>query len=177
MKKSELRNIIRNIISEQNTTSCKAIFAESCGESPVNYYVPCALMGPSIEEWQASGEALDNLPGSTPQVGDTFHLLSVFGGPKDYKVTGIQEPTAGIVRVMPAAVNPEACSESSTSGNTNYMPGGVGNVTGPTGPTATLSTKDMDLSKPPQAGGSSADMTAKKSRMKKLANIKPPRKR
>ena len=68
-------------------------------------------------------------------------------------------------------------SGSSTSGNTNYMPGGVGLVTGPTGPTATLSTKDMDLSKPPQAGGSSADMTAKKGRMQKLANIKPPRKK
>lgn len=66
---------------------------------------------------------------------------------------------------------------SSTSGNTNYMPGGVGNITGPTGPTATLSTKDMDLSKPPQVGGSSADMTAKKDRMQKLANIKPSRKK
>jgi hypothetical protein len=51
--------------------------------------------------------------------------------------------------------NTDCCTYgSSTSGNTNYMPGGVGNVTGPTGPTATLSTKDMDLSKPPQAGGS-----------------------
>ena len=69
--------------------------------------------------------------------------------------------------------NTDCCTYSSTSGNTNYMPGGVGNVTGPAGPTATLSTKDMDLSKPPQAGGSSADMTMKKDRMQKLANIKP----
>lgn len=73
--------------------------------------------------------------------------------------------------------NTDCCTYSSTSGNTNYMPGGVGNVTGPAGPTATLSTKDMDLSKPPQAGGSSADMAAKKDRMQKLANIKPPRKK
>ena len=75
--------------------------------------------------------------------------------------------------------NTDCCTYgSSTSGNTNYMPGGIGNVTGPTnvGPTATLSTKDIDLSKPPQAGGSSAGMTAKKDRMQKLANIKPRRK-
>ena len=81
--------------------------------------------------------------------------------------TGITDPN-----------NTDCCTYgSSTSGNTNYMPGGVGNVTGPAGPTATLSTKDMDLSKSPQAGGSSADMTAKKDRMQKLANIKPPRKK
>tara|TARA_Y100000114_G_scaffold126508_1_gene122927 strand:- start:241 stop:1296 length:1056 start_codon:yes stop_codon:yes gene_type:complete len=81
-------------------------------------------------------------------------------------LTGITDPD-----------NTDCCTYSSTSGNTNYMPGGVGNVTGPTGPTATLSTKDMDLSKPPQAGGSSADMTAKKDRIQKLANIKPRRKK
>ena len=48
--------------------------------------------------------------------------------------------------------NTDCCTYSSTSGNTNYMPGGVGNVTGPAGPTATLSTKDIDLSKPSQVG-------------------------
>ena len=91
--------------------------------------------------------------------------------------TGPQANFCGVNYTIYSAQSTQCCTYGSTSGNTNYMPGGVGNVTGPTGPTATLSTKDMDLSKSPQAGGSSADMTAKKDRMQKLANIKPRRKK
>ena len=111
MKKSELRSIIREIISEQNTTGCKAIVATPCnipaGESYANYYSSCALMGPSIEEWQASGEALYDLPGSTPQVGDTFYLPTVSGvanwGGQDYKVIEVSSPTDATAQVFPEA--------------------------------------------------------------------------
>ena len=131
---------------------------EGCTDSSATNYDPnatgCLMIGGSqstgsYTTYIAPGEIMANACGAT--------------------LTGITDPD-----------NTDCCtygsSGSSTSGNTNYMPGGVGNVTGPTGPTATLSTKDMDLSKPPQAGGSSADMTMKKDRMQKLANIKPRRK-
>jgi hypothetical protein len=91
--------------------------------------------------------------------------------------TGPPANACGVTYTLYSPSQTQCCTYSSTSGNTNYMPGGVGNVTGPTGPTATLSTKDIDLSKPPQAGASSADMTAKKDRMQKLANIKSRRKK
>jgi hypothetical protein len=196
MKKSELRNIIRNIISEQNTTSCKAIFAKSCDESDgPSYYLPCALMGPSIEEWQASGVALNNLPGSTPQVGDTFHLLSMLGGPKDYKVTEVSSPTATIVQVMPAAVNPEACSESpntddsgiddsDTDPNSDDFSGGPGG--GPSGGpadqkdpvgTTPFFTTNPNIPSAPKKTKQPSKGDIQKSRMKKLANIKPNRKK
>ena len=180
------------------TESCKAIFAKSCDESPVDYYLPCALMGPSIQEWQASGEALNNLPGSTPQVGDTFHLLQMFGGPKDYKVTEVISPNATIVQVMPAAVNPEACSESSntdvdtdsgiddsdTDPNPDDFSGGPGG--GPSPIDLGLDAAQSQLSVEPSTGGptpykkpqrkpSKGDI--QKDRMKKLANIKPNRKK
>ena len=172
------------------TESCKAIFAKSCDESPVDYYLPCALMGPSIQEWQASGEALNNLPGSTPQVGDTFHLLQMFGGPKDYKVTEVSSPNTTIVQVMPAAVNPEACSESSntddsgiddsdTDPNPDDFSGGPGG--GPSPIDLGLDATQSQLSVEPSTGGptpykkpqrkpSKGDI--QKDRMKKLANIK-----
>ena len=180
------------------TESCKAIFAKSCDESPVDYYLPCALMGPSIQEWQASGEALNNLPGSTPQVGDTFHLLQMFGGPKDYKVTEVSSPNTTIVQVMPAAVNPEACSESSntdvdtdsgiddsdTDPNPDDFSGGPGG--GPSPIDLGLDAAQSQLSVEPSTGGptpykkpqrkpSKGDI--QKDRMKKLANIKPNRKK
>ena len=91
--------------------------------------------------------------------------------------TGPPANNCGATFTIYSPAQTQCCTYRSTSGGTNYMPGGVGNVTGPAGPTATLSTKDIDLSKPPQSDGSSADMTAKKDRMQKLANIKPRRKK
>ena len=203
MKKSELRNIIRNIISEQNTTGCKAITAKSCDEFGSNYYLPCALMGPSVDEWIASGEALWNLPGSTPQVGDTFFLLPMLGGPKDYKVIEVSSPTSTIVQVVPAAENPEACSESpntddsdtdlntddsgiddSDTDNSDDFSGGPGggpsggpaNQKDPVGTTPFLTTNPNIPSAPKKTKQPfKGDM--QKDRMKKLANIKPRRKR
>ena len=57
---------------------------------------------------------------------------------------------------------------SSTSGNTNYMPGGVGNVTGPTGPTAPLASKSTDIT-PNTTTPDMADPAVK--RMQRLANL------